>query len=62
MYLLTEEDGSVKQVDILPKAISWDCWPKAIKIELYHGPDVSAFKLTQDGWVELEDEELDNVS
>ena len=50
MYLLIDEDGVVTEVDELPINISWDCWPKAIEIKLYAGPDCEAFELTSDGW------------
>lgn len=53
MYLLIDEDGDITNHDDLPSDVSWDCWPKAIKIELYAGPDCSAFKLTEDGWKEI---------
>lgn len=53
MYLLFEQDGSIMEVDDLPEGVSWDCWPRAVKIELYAGPDYSAFELTEDGWREL---------
>ena len=53
MYLLIDEDGTIDEVDSLPESISWDCWPKTIKIELYAGPDCSAFELTKDGWKEI---------
>ena len=53
MYLLVDQDGTVTSVDDLPEYVSWDCWPKAIKIELYSGPDVSAFVLSKDGWEEI---------
>ena len=53
MYLLFDEDGGVREVDELPPEISWNCWPTVVKIELYAGPDVSAFKLTKEGWEEI---------
>ena len=55
MYLLIDEDGKVTQQDQDPK-VDPCCWPVVIKIELYAGPDVSAFHQTSDGWEELEDD------
>ena len=55
MYLLFDQDGTVTQVASLPDGVSWDCWPRAIKIELYAGPDVEAFELKESGWQEVKE-------
>ena len=56
MYLFIEEDGDVTQSDVMPENLSYDCWPRVIKVELYAGPDHSAFKMTEGGWEEIEEE------
>ena len=50
MYILFDEDGSVWEVDELPDEVSWDTWPKVVRITLYSGPDVEAFEFTENGW------------
>ena len=53
MYLLIDEDGTITEAEELPRSVDYDCWPRAIKIELYAGPDFSVFELKKDGWKEI---------
>jgi len=55
MYLLIEQDGTLSEVETLPDSISWDCWPKAVKIELYAGPDYCLYELKEEGWGAIEE-------
>jgi len=55
MYLLIDEDGTVKEAQSLPDSISWDCWPRAIKIDLYAGPDLDIFELKSSGWQKVQE-------
>ena len=53
MYLLFYDDGTVTAHNELPDTVQWYSWPTVVKIELYSGPDCSAFRLVKGGWEEL---------
>lgn len=53
MYILIEKDGEISHIDEMPDHVSWDCWPKCLKIELYSGPDYQILELKKEGWKEV---------
>jgi len=52
MYLAIDEDGTTWEIDS-PDGYDWTSYPTVLKVELYAGPDVSVFKMVQDGWEEI---------
>jgi hypothetical protein len=53
MYILFDEYGAITEHDELPDHVSWDSWPRAIKIELNAFGGHTAFELTNNGWEEI---------
>ena len=44
-YLLIQDDGETEISNHLPQGVSWDTWPKCVKID-----SGCAYNLTENGW------------